>query len=533
MLNRNILKISFMLSLVVSSLFAQEEFVDKQNSVVIVQDDAMKLVDKMQMSKSPILQQSIDSDDILKDYLIKAGVTQGFKDNKIVQIATGVFDCENPAYNDDFVYLRLMATIEAKLLAKAKIIESIRTKTSASDQIEMPNNPIYNKFKNQKDKLEDRLKVLQRKMKYLSSNVDEKEIESIEGVTFTDRMNSFMDGVISKVDANYNTENVSREKKEDLIRAKREFKKLQRDYNQLLENAESFNGQLKSEISSIVTKHSDMPLYGAAIVAQSESWKNKKYSVSVAVVWSAKMQRAAEAVLLGKSVRIAKSNPNKPTLYEWLKQQDVSTMTGGRIYTDEKGVMNFIGIAAAPYDDDLSASKIRESRMIANNMAAKEAVMALHSFVTADSETKLIAKVLTGKNNTEKNELVKKAAQKITSMFKDKTIRGNAEILSLKTIHPISQRKIYISMYAIDQEFAKKAIAIEAKNYQAYKKDQEYEIYKNMQKESLKNGTFNTSIEHIGSKNTNTAISHIQVDKTRISKEQGHIGGGLINSEDW
>lgn len=535
MIQKSIIKIGLAAILSLSTLIAQDEFINKKDDVVIVEDEAMKLVNKMQEIKPPTSSIKKDSFDVLESYLYKLGINQGWdnKKNRIVQIASADFTSNDPAYDNDFMELRLMATVQAKLIAKASIIESIRTTASVSDQLEMINNPIRDKFLEDKQKLERKLTFLQNKIKSLDANIDEKEIENLEGVTLNDRLNAFMDGVITKVDNEYSKANVSLNKKEKLSQIKREFRKTNRENRKLLEKADSFNNQLKRKITSGIKTHSDMPLYGASIIAQSESYdKNtKKYSVSLAVIWSSRVHKAAEAALHGKTVKIAKKNQEKLSLHDWLRNSDLSTMTGGRIYIDNEGLMHFIGIAALAYDDQLSTSQRLDSREGSKLLAKKEAILSLGTYLDSKSEVKMVAQVLLGKGNEEKNELAKSVAKKIVSKYENKTFHGLTQLKIKRVIHPISQRKIHVAVFGINQELAKKAIIIESMNYQTQRKDKKYEIYKKQQKENLKDG-----VKYIEkNKNYNNRNQSYSDNKTKARRSQSgvYMDTNSINAEDW
>jgi hypothetical protein len=80
-----------------------------------------------------------------------------------------------------------------------------------------------------------------------------------------------------------------------------------------------------------------MPLLGSSVLTQAESWdkEEKIYSISLAVVWSPKLQENAVALATGEAV--PSSSKGKFSPQEWLAQQDLTTMIGPRRFTDNEG----------------------------------------------------------------------------------------------------------------------------------------------------------------------------------------------------
>jgi hypothetical protein len=86
----------------------------------------------MEVAPAPAYQ-PIDAEDQLNQYLATKGLHSGWIEEKKMYISTGVafFDSEDPSYDDSFITKRSMKSMEAKLNAKADIIEFINTTMSA------------------------------------------------------------------------------------------------------------------------------------------------------------------------------------------------------------------------------------------------------------------------------------------------------------------------------------------------------------------------------------------------------------------
>jgi hypothetical protein len=199
------------------------------------------------------------------------------------------------------------------------------------------------------------------------------------------------------------------------------------------------------------------------------------------MVWSPKLEKAAYGLLAGGNIKV---NPKAGfTIHNWIKKQDLATLTGSRQMIDDQGQRWFVGAYAMPYGGSSSAK--RKNKGIADLMAKKEAVMSLYSDLETHKQAVIAIQTrggeLGGKDNT---QVATSMAESTRQAVENRQVNGMSKIVGKVVTHPISGTKIYVVAYAISPASAMQGLAMEAANYKgAIKADQA-----NLKQQSLKAG---------------------------------------------
>ena len=210
---------------------------------------------------------------------------------------------------------------------------------------------------------------------------------------------------------------------------------------------------------STVKLLSKMPLLGSSVLTQAESWdaEGQVYSVSMAIVWSPKMQESALAQLSnGASVSMAKGHF---TPQEWAARQSPATMIGPRRFTDSEGNNIFVGIAAV----DLTG-KVKDrgwKKKSADLWASRAVAFSLAGDLETYAEASRNLKEYDDDKRTGTEKLASATAQKC-----EVALQGCTQLRSFTGKHPISGRTIYVSMFYCDPVLAKDAGALQKKAYE-------------------------------------------------------------------
>jgi rubrerythrin len=227
--------------------------------------------------------------------------------------------------------------------------------------------------------------------------------------------------------------------------------------------AKALKGEIQSEMTSSVSKMAKMPLFGATVIAQAESWNedDERYEVAVLVCWSNTLHRAARAIATGEDFRV-KPRKNKGNVNEWLKKQDLAVMSGPRQYLDKDGKRWFLGISARALPK--ASSQRRKAKSLTEMFASQMAVFCVYADLASQ---KTASQMMQTRNagKMDSTQVAESMAETLTQQFKNKTVRGLVKLMSKEMVHPISGETIYISIYGINPTFAKQAQALEAKNY--------------------------------------------------------------------
>jgi len=425
------------------------------------EDGASEIIAKAAEKGSDLAAEEIDnsvsSDSQVQADLDKMGLSIGYDSDRkaIIQIGTAVLPCKDPANDPGFMILREQGANIAYLDAKANIIKAINANFQGVDRSVMCTDESVDENERKVAEATRAVEAKRAELVDALAQYNAADAKSVSDVTLNDRFNVFLDAVIKKIDTSYDPAAIAASKKIDAAAAKVEAealkakaRQLAEEYKVLSEAAAKLQQDPALESSSAAKLSAKMPLLGSSVLTQAESWDGEAYSVTIAVVWSPKLQ--ATAVKMGTGDFSATGKPGKFNKAQWVKAQDWRSMVGGRRFTDDKGRNLFVGISAV----DLAGPIVKQNakKKIADTMAIKNVAMSL----IADLETYREA----SQNLAVYADDSKKASQKLaekTSSKVDINLKGCMQLASKTVKHPISGKKIYVSAFYIDPSMAAEA----------------------------------------------------------------------------
>jgi len=383
---------------------------------------------------------------------------------RIFQIDHVEFEVEDPVNDPDFMKKRLLASAQAALQAKIKIIEQIDQVASAKTYMSIPGTAAHEQLSAERDKIEKQIAKAQKALSDLLEDVDAAEAKAIRGATLTDRLNALMDAAIKKLDSQYSAESIDTKKKEAFIKVKAEYELAQQQYEKLLARAEEMKERVVSAKSSTAEKVSAMPLFGATVIQQAESFVDGKYQVAVLMAWSMALEESARAIVTGADVALA-PRPGAKKMQKWLYEQDLASMIGPRNYIDANGDRWFLGIAAFDYDDTLTSFQREVNKGQAELFAGQMAQFSLMADVEMRKKAEIVLEQrMKGIGEKTEDLVADSLASTIMEEIKEKHFPGLGERRATSVKHPITGRKIWVSVYGINSSDAKKCLAIERIN---------------------------------------------------------------------
>lgn len=450
-------------AIAIESELTKDKLIENAVEVINANDPSIKVIDAMEVAPAPAYQ-PIDAEDQLNQYLATKGLHSGWIEEKKMYISTGVafFDSEDPSYDDSFITKRSMKSMEAKLNAKADIIEFINTTMSALDKVEVTGTDIYAKFNERQIKNQKKLAAQQRAVTVLLADVDAKQADELRGVTFSDRAKAYMDAAIKKLDETYSVEKIEEKKRVKFQKAKERYLAAKKEQEVLEKEISAFQGQTRGKSSSQIATLSSMPLFGAVTVNQFESWDadSEQYKVALLVMWSKSTEKMARAMITGEKIVIP---PGPVTLQTWLNNQNWATMTGSRRFRDERGDGWFIGVDARPIGS--SSSSERQARGLAEMSAKKEVAMSLFADMESKKRAETVMIDRTDAQGQDASQALGSYAASLRSSIQNRSISGLQKLYAKKVTHPISGQKIYIAVYGMSSSTARKALAMQGSNY--------------------------------------------------------------------
>jgi hypothetical protein len=407
--------------------------------------------------------------DQIEAYMGKKEWYEGWDDEKkrffVLEMLS--FNTKNPKDPQESAFLtkREVLARQAVINAKVQIIEFLNTEMSAEEKITIPGTDVHAelnaRFEAARQKILDQKAVVAKMMQQL----DAAEAADLEGVTTMDRLPELMDAVIKKLDDSYDSGEIAADKRQRFEEAKANYAQASAELTELQAEADAMGDQVQSEFSSSIETLASMPLFGSTVIAQAESYTaaTEQYEIAILFVWSAALENAARATLLGTAAN-SNANAKKKSLQAWLASQDLSVMVGPRQYLDDQGRRFFLGIASRPQGKNSAAS--RKARKLADMNAKAMTAFSLRSDIEAHSKATLLAQELgsTDMNEASRMEVAESLAEEISGTI-NASIRGLGKVSSKKTVHPISGQDIYVSVFAVTPDAAQASLGAEMRSY--------------------------------------------------------------------
>jgi hypothetical protein len=403
----------------------------------------------------------------LNNFTNEKGLIQGWDNQKkrMVTIGYAFEQCENPAFDSGFILKRELLFKRAILQAKTDIIKSILSEMSAEDQLNVPGSPIADKLNEKRESYQRKINAAEMQVKQLLNEMGEADLAAKKGTTFDDRTGAFMDAVIKRLDADYDSSKFDADKKARYEEAKKNYQQALIEKDQVVQEAQELKGEIESEISSTVEISAAMPVMGGNILYGYEYYNRQKKSYEVGVVygWSKKSEEAARACLMGEKVLVNPNAKRKP-LNDWIQTQDLSTMVGPRSYIDHEGKRWTLGISAreVPTNRTLLNRTIASAKNFAMQMTCYALLADVESHERAEAAMQISHD---GKGQTQ-SEAIESLEQTMSQSFKNRVVKGLSPLVQKKVMHPISGREMFVAVYRIDPYLSEQALKLKANSVQ-------------------------------------------------------------------
>ena len=197
-------------------------------------------------------------------------------------------------------------------------------------------------------------------------------------------------------------------------------------------------------------------VFGATILNQAESFENGVYHLASAVAWSEGLKNGAVEFITGKPARTVDEDKSAEYMVDWLSKQDLGTMCGPRQVITPDGERHFLGISSREIGSNAegSATNIR----LAQLYAIQAMLFSLYSDVSFKDAAEVGIKTINagGANGITQGKVME-ALHSHVSVKAKKVLRGLDEIYGEEVVHPITGRKMYVSVYEMSASKAARA----------------------------------------------------------------------------
>lgn len=206
--------------------------------------------------------------------------------------------------------------------------------------------------------------------------------------------------------------------------------------------------RVKSETESVAK----LPLFGVTMITQAEAWDGKEYQMAGAAVWSQVLHRAAKATLLGEPI---KADLGCETVEEWLDSRDLSLICGPRQMIEPDGTRRYLGIASREVGINAVKDQLNEQKAKASANAAL--ILSLFSDVEQRIVTGAALEMAAAEGKDSTAIASETINMRLAQSVKDRVVEGASEIKSAEVVHPLTGKKMYVSVYSLDAESAANA----------------------------------------------------------------------------
>jgi hypothetical protein len=381
---------------------------------------------------------------------------------RIIQNGFGSFTGLQPG--SDIFLARNESMNRALLSAKANIIKTIRQKITAEQAVRTPISglSIDEKIDMQALSLRNELAELSAETEVLGAEYESLTAavltsatsENLQGLTTEDRVNSFFDAAIKKLDDAYDPATSEAEKKAKFEELKAELTVKRASFissvnklGDLERDLSNIQNQTISETS--VQSLSSMPLYGAATVKHLECYDAEERSIytMAKVIWTPGLHEQARAILLNEDIDLP---PGAKSFDDHIYDLDITQLLGSYRYIDNEGTPWFYSVRSADYT--IGNPSTIEDRT--NLFAAGQAVLAVYAEVSTSSDAKAaVANSESARTTVTATQFSQQQSQKA----QDLNIFGLTNARSEIAISPITGREEYISVAAINMKAAHSA----------------------------------------------------------------------------
>lgn len=374
-------------------------------------------------------EQFVSASDKVRDNLAKLGVAEGYDPAKksIVVIGSAYLAAKDLSVDKMFMTKRSAKAMEAYLNAKAEIIRAFSMNFSAADQIAM-----QAEFGDSEEEVQlaDTIEGVQEKIAAFAGKAGKPELADLP---FDDKLVSALKG--------FTTAGLAVEAADLAAEAAKAVAK-----------ANAVPREPINETTSSAKLLSKMPLLGATVLTQAESWDRTDgvYEIAMAVLWSPKLQQEAKALASGNPEPSEKKG--KLSAQEWVARQDLLAVVGPRRFTDKDGNAIVVGVAARDLAG-IPVVKMKPAKQLADTDAMKYVATSLLCDLEAFREAK--------QSLAEYADDSSKATESISDKISSKTDLQLSGVLRLGTkegLHPISGRKTYAVAYYLSPELSRDAM---------------------------------------------------------------------------
>jgi len=413
----------------------------------------------------------VDASDQAEGWFGQAGrsLVQGWNDKKkrFLVVGTGRFKSGDPAFDKAYIGARAGYYTYALLDAKAQIIEFFTNTMSAERVAQIPFSPPRTPFEQEIADLTEEISNIASEVSMLAKESDISDLRE-EDDFFSKRFVSLLDGLIKKVDETYSPEELDEKKREKLLSAQAKFVAAKSKHDELLAQIGELQATLQQESRAKVATWARHPLFGVTVLAQWESWnrENGQYEIALVAMWSPTIEAQVRAMMTGEDARIPWAEGiTPPTMAQYL-DDDWCSSIGSRRFRDPEGLVWILGIAA---DEIRGGGTLNETKAqeMALQLSRMETAMAVFADVEVTRQAEQVTQTFQKGDDatTERTQAAQAVGNYMREAIKDRQVPGSSVLKNQTCTHPISGRKLAVTISGVSSKSAFEALRLSEGSY--------------------------------------------------------------------
>ena len=134
---------------------------------------------------------------------------------------------------------------------------------------------------------------------------------------------------------------------------------------------------------------------------------------------------------------------------KWVESVQIASVIGSRRFKDQLGKFRYVGVGAADIQGK-SGMALKNAMRIAQMSAKENLSFAIYSeMVSCDMASSVLEDIAAGSLRIE--DAWETFDKRVIRLCKGKIVRGHEVYSSAEIVHPITGRKLFVSVYGIDE----------------------------------------------------------------------------------
>ena len=191
---------------------------------------------------------------------------------------------------------------------------------------------------------------------------------------------------------------------------------------------------------------------GSFVLTSAESWNGKTYQVAVAVGWS---KKAEEKGVLMQAAKLPSGDSveDDEGWRQWAESVNMASVIGSRQFLDKRGNSRYVGVGLADIHGKRGV-ELKKALRRAQMSAKENLAFAVYSkTISKDVAVSVLTEMEAG--NLREEAAWETFVSRVMRQCKGRIVRGHEVYSSDEVVHPITGRRMYVSVYGIYPDLRK------------------------------------------------------------------------------